>query len=127
MRENLHGLLVSDGQKIQVVNPVHFVATKLEAYLGRGNSDPLSSHDIEDILTVVDGRPELAEEVIGSEKLLSDYIVKQLRELLELTDFEYAVQSTANNNSQRELVIRTETVSSPESATISSPRRFRYQ
>jgi len=93
---------LSDGQKIQVVNPVHFVATKLEAYLGRSNSDPLSSHDIEDILTVVDGRPELVEEVIGSEKLLSDYIVKQLR---ELTDFEYAVQTTANNNSQRELVM----------------------
>ena len=94
----------------EVLSLVAFVggcttALHVSAYLGRGNSDPLSSHDIEDILTVVDERPELVEEVVGSERLLADYIAEQLRGLLELTDFEYAVQSTANNNSQREMII----------------------
>jgi hypothetical protein len=36
-----------------------FVATKFEAFHGRGNNDHLASHDLEDIITVVDGRPEL--------------------------------------------------------------------
>lgn len=36
-----------------------FVATKLEAYLGRGQNDLLRSQDMEDILLLVDGRPEL--------------------------------------------------------------------
>lgn len=39
-----------------------FVATKLEAFVTRGNSDFLSSHDLEDVLNVVDGRAELVEE-----------------------------------------------------------------
>lgn len=33
---------------IRVVTPPLFVATKLEAYKGRGEGDPLSSHDIEE-------------------------------------------------------------------------------
>src|SRR5690554_5231107 len=39
---------------IRVVTPPLFVATKLEAYKGRGNGDPLESHDIEDILNLVE-------------------------------------------------------------------------
>jgi len=37
--------------------------------------------------------------------LLREYIAEQLEELLQLSDFEYAVQSIANGNSQREALI----------------------
>lgn len=50
---------LSNGTSIQLIGPCHFVATKLAAYLGRGNDDPLASHDIEDLLNVVDGREEI--------------------------------------------------------------------
>lgn len=40
-----------------------FIATKLEAYRGRGGDDPLGSHDLEDVVIVVDGREELLAEV----------------------------------------------------------------
>src|SRR3546814_8526016 len=51
------------GTIIRVVAPAYFLGTKLEAFRGRGNGDPLASRDVEDILNVVDGRAGLVEEV----------------------------------------------------------------
>ncbi|ATH14337.1 hypothetical protein CHL79_18800 [Delftia acidovorans] len=51
------------GITIRLVSAVGFVATKLEAFAGRGGGDYLSSHDIEDVLNIVDGREELANEL----------------------------------------------------------------
>lgn len=39
------------GQRVRVVTPPLFVATKLEAFRGRGRGDCLGSHDLEDIVT----------------------------------------------------------------------------
>ena len=44
-----------------VTAPV-FLATKLEAFRGRGQGDFLFSHDLEDLMAVVDGRAALVEE-----------------------------------------------------------------
>jgi predicted nucleotidyltransferase len=49
--------------RVRVVTAVYFCATKLEAFAGRGKHDYQSSHDLEDLMAVVDGRPELAEEI----------------------------------------------------------------
>lgn len=103
--ESASDVELSTGVSIRVVDPAHFIATKLEAYKGRGREDPLSSHDIEDILTVVDGRPELIQNIADSDPLLRGYIAEELGKLLQLTDFEYAVQSIANNDTQREALI----------------------
>jgi hypothetical protein len=43
------------GHNIRVVTPALFVATKLEAFHGRGGDDVSASHDLEDIIAVVDG------------------------------------------------------------------------
>lgn len=42
---------------IKLITAPVFVATKLEAFKGRGNRDFLASHDLEDVVTVVGGRP----------------------------------------------------------------------
>lgn len=97
--------LLSTGREVRVVSPVFFVATKLEAYLGRGNNDPLSSRDIEDILTVVDGRESLVSEIREAAAELKTSIATQLADLLQNPDFDYAVQSAARNHRAREAVI----------------------
>lgn len=51
---------------IRLVTAVAFVATKLEAFAGRGAGDYLSSHDIEDVFNIVDGRAELANEMTAA-------------------------------------------------------------
>ena len=55
------------GQTIKLIAAPVFIATKLEAFKDRGKDasgqpDLLGSHDLEDIITVSDRRPELIEE-----------------------------------------------------------------
>lgn len=57
---------VGAGITLRLVSAVAFVATKLEAFAGRGGGDYLGSHDIEDILNIVDGREELADELAAA-------------------------------------------------------------
>ncbi|MGK0440345.1 MAG: putative nucleotidyltransferase [Pseudohongiellaceae bacterium] len=96
---------LNDGNRIRLICPCHFVATKLEAYLGRGNGDPLSSHDIEDILNLVDGRTELVEEMTQASTALKTYIAETIEALLSHSDFDYAIQAAANNSPGREAII----------------------
>ncbi|MCP4076622.1 MAG: hypothetical protein GY744_10610 [Gammaproteobacteria bacterium] len=96
---------LSDQVQIKLIKPVYFVATKLEAYLGRGNNDPLSSHDIEDLLNVFDGRPELLSELKQAPLELKDFISTQISSLLKSNDFEYAVKSCSVGDALREQLI----------------------
>ncbi len=73
--------------EIRVITAPCFVATKLEALHGRGKSDFRASHDLEDIVTVIDGRPELAEEVHLAPADMQKYLSAELRELLSNRDF----------------------------------------
>lgn len=97
--------VLPDGTNIRIVSPVYFVATKLEAYAGRGNNDPLASRDIEDLLGVIDGREALLTEVRAADPVLRQVVAEQFRALLAHPDFDYAVQSTARGNRQREDLI----------------------
>lgn len=66
---NLH-----EGLDIRLVTPAYFVATKLVAFLDRGKGDYLESHDLEDVISVVDGRPELVEELARADSELRGYV-----------------------------------------------------
>jgi hypothetical protein len=44
------------GRSVRIVTAPVFLATKLEAFRGRGQGDFLFSHDLEDLMAVVDGR-----------------------------------------------------------------------
>tara|TARA_B100000780_G_scaffold2529_1_gene2167 strand:- start:2115 stop:2834 length:720 start_codon:yes stop_codon:yes gene_type:complete len=90
---------------INLVSPVYFIATKLEAYKGRGKGDALSSRDIEDILQLVDGREELIDEVQSADSEVRAYIAIEFNSLLQDQNFEYAVASQAGSSSEREKVI----------------------
>lgn len=90
---------------IKLVTPVFFIATKLEAYLGRGSNDPLESRDIEDVLNLFSGRKELVAEIKQAPEKLKTFISIQMEVLLSNMDFEYAVQSTALGDKAREDLI----------------------
>ena len=67
---------------IGVITAVYFLATKLEAFRGRGRKDYRGSHDLEDVIAVVDGRPELLREVAEAPDDVRSYIASEARELL---------------------------------------------
>jgi hypothetical protein len=61
--------------------------TKLEAFKDRGRHDFLASADLEDVVTVVDGRRELLDEVMATGESLRKYLAEEFRPLLENADF----------------------------------------
>lgn len=76
---------------IRLISPAYFLATKLEAFDGRGDGDFLASHDIEDIVSVIDGRPTLPDEVADAEALLRQYLIKRFGALLDRPAFIAAI------------------------------------
>jgi len=71
------------GAAIRAVSPPYLLATKLEAFKGRGNRDFLGSRDFGDIIAIVDGREELVDEVGQAPADVRDYIASELSDLLE--------------------------------------------
>jgi hypothetical protein len=80
------------GVSIRLVTPPLFLATKIEAFRGRGRDDLFGSHDLEDIVAVIDGRPELAAEIGASPPDVRFYLAEALRDLLARPRFRDAVQ-----------------------------------
>jgi hypothetical protein len=79
------------GHDVRVVTPALFIATKLEAFHGRGGDVVWASHDLEDIVTVVDGRPEIANDIAAADAEVRGYIAAEIRALLEDPDFAEAL------------------------------------
>jgi hypothetical protein len=84
-------ITLPSGARIRAVRPAYLVATKIEAYHGRGNSDMLGSVDFEDIVRLVDGREELVAEIAEAPPEMRAFIVESLTELSERPLFETAV------------------------------------
>ncbi|MGR9074458.1 MAG: hypothetical protein ACU833_15460, partial [Gammaproteobacteria bacterium] len=57
----------------------------------RGGGDYQTSHDIEDIIAVVDGRPELIDEIRQSDPELSRELSNRFKALLEVGRFVDAI------------------------------------
>ncbi|CTQ61915.1 hypothetical protein [Roseibium album] len=83
---------LAEDLEIKHLVPTLFVATKLEAYRGRGDDDPIGSHDLEDVLLVIDGREELCVEILEADQDIRTYIAQQFRELQEHRDFDSFLQ-----------------------------------
>lgn len=96
---------LTDGLTIRLLTSPYFVATKFEAYKGRGNSDLLSSHDMEDIFNIIDGRVELIDELKAAEKDVCNYVANEVSGMLSHAMIEYAVQNLAKGDSGREQII----------------------
>lgn len=86
---------------IRLLTPEYFVATKLEAYNGRGNGDMLESRDLEDIMSLINGRDTIVEDIKSASTTLLQYIIDQLKLLSSDQDFEYLIQSTVDGDSER--------------------------
>jgi hypothetical protein len=68
---------------LRVVTAPYFLATKMEAFRGRGQGDFLASHDLED----VDGRSTIVDEVQTETPLLREYLRSAIDELLTAPAF----------------------------------------
>ena len=99
---------------IRVVTAPYFCATKIEAFRGRGNGDYLASHDLEDLVTVMDGRPELLGELHSAPDDVVSFVGTAISQMLETQQFVDALPGHLRSDatSQGRLSILLETLRS---------------
>ena len=90
--ETLDSYPLTENLTIRIPPAPLYVATKWEAFSDRGVDDMLRSHDLEDIILVVAGRPEVIGEIETAPEEVRTWLAAQAAELLKKEMFEYAVQ-----------------------------------
>ena len=80
-----------NGTTIRLVTPACFLATKLTAFANRGRRNPMASHDLEDVIAVIDGRLEIVGDVATAPADLRAAIAAKFGELLTRPDAEEVV------------------------------------
>jgi hypothetical protein len=89
--ENANYVELENELVIKLVTPPYFLATKIEAFKGRGKGDYMASHDMEDIITVLDGRREIVDEIKSSSDELKTFVSTTFRPFLTDRNFLDAV------------------------------------
>lgn len=74
---------LDDGQVIRILTAPYFLATKLEAFKGRGGGDGRLSHDFEDIVFVLENRAKLWEELETCDDGVRAYLVAEFSALMD--------------------------------------------
>jgi predicted nucleotidyltransferase len=82
---------LGDGCLARVVTPALFLATKLEAFKDRGKGDYYMSHDLEDIITLVNGCAGITDEVEMADAGIRGFISSSFGEILNHPDFRDAL------------------------------------
>ena len=75
------------GRSIRVITAPFFLATKMEAFRGRGRMDFQASHDLEDFIAVIEGRDTLLAEIARSPQDLRLYLAQAAKALLAESRF----------------------------------------
>lgn len=88
---------IAQGLVIKSITAPYFLATKFEAFKTRGNNDLLASHDYEDIITVIAGRDNIAEEVELADLELSQNLKKEFLRLVQNDQFEQTLPGHVND------------------------------
>jgi hypothetical protein len=91
-RQSARLIELSSGIQIHVLDGPHLLATKFSAFADRGRGDLYASHDFEDVVSLVNGRVEIVEELTGSTAELRDFVAKVVRDLLLQSEFPGAVE-----------------------------------
>jgi len=84
---------LGSGVKIRATSPPIMIATKLAAWRGRGRGDILASLDVHDVVVLVDGRPEVIDELAAQGDDLRVYVAEELATVRGDPYFDYVVQS----------------------------------
>ena len=85
--ENSETFALPNNRELRLVSAPYFLMTKLEAFDGRGQGDYMMSHDLEDVVAVIDGRPELSQEITRSSSELKIALSNRFKDLTSESRF----------------------------------------
>lgn len=71
-----------EDQRIFILPLPYFVASKFSAYRDRGNQEPRTSHDVEDIVYVIDNRTDIAEQILAASGNVRSFLKSELVNIL---------------------------------------------
>ncbi len=69
-------------QEINILSAPCFLATKFEAFNSRGK-DYRTSHDIEDIIYIIDNRTTIVEEIVNTDKRISEFLKLEIQKIID--------------------------------------------
>jgi len=97
--------MLPNGSTIRLVTPACFLATKLAAFGDRGRRNPMASHDLEDLVSVIDGRRAIVADLAAAPPDLRAYVADRLTDFLARGDAEVlvAAQLMPDSDSQDRL------------------------
>lgn len=72
---------------IQIFPVEYLIAAKIQAFKNRGKGNFSTSHDIEDIVTIVDGRKALAEEILVAQDRVRESLTQDFHQFISNADF----------------------------------------
>jgi hypothetical protein len=101
-QSNATNQTINDSKIIRVISAPYFLATKLEAFKDRGKQDFLLSHDLEDIIAVIDGRPEIVSDVSNTANNLKEYLSTEFNILINNVQYMQALPGHLNYSSESE-------------------------
>ena len=87
-----------DGISIRHINGPHFIGTKLLAFEGRGAGDLWVSHDLEDLVAVVNSRPEIVGEIAAAPETCRSIVLSRLAALRKSSEFREAADGHLAND-----------------------------
>ena len=80
-----------EDQQVQILPLPYFLASKFTAFNDRGAKDPRTSHDLEDIVYVLDNRTDIVEQLTCTPKDVRPYLTEQLQRILEDRSIQEAI------------------------------------
>ena len=95
---------LAGGLKLRHLSAPHFLATKFEAFKDRGNNDVYLSHDLEDIMTVMEGRSTVAREMAAAQEAVRKHVGLSVEALLHMPTFINALPGLLSDPEKEQVV-----------------------
>jgi len=99
-------ITLPSGSTISIITAPFFLGTKMEAFRGRGKNDFFASHDLEDVIAVMDGRNSIADEISTSPSDLREYLANAITSLLQQERFLEALPGYVRNDERVPQILR---------------------
>jgi predicted nucleotidyltransferase len=79
--------ILPSGTAINLVSPAVFLCTKLDAFEDRGKNDYYGSHDLEDIVTLIDAREDILAQCSAASDDIKSYLSNSFKLLMTKEEF----------------------------------------
>lgn len=97
---------LAGGLLLRHLSAPHFLATKFEAFKDRGQNDVYLSHDLEDIMTVMEGRSAVVQEMAAANAEVRKHVGQSVAALLNMPIFHNALPGLLSDP-EREQTVKT--------------------